>query len=234
MRQIVLDTETTGLEWKNNNRIVEIGAVELIDRRCTDRTFHVYLNPSREFEAGSQSVTGLTLEFLADKPKFADIVDEFLDFVRGAELIIHNASFDIGFLNYELQLLGDKYGTMADYCTVLDTLALARRQYPNQRNSLTALCKRLKVDDSQRQLHGALLDAQILVQVYDALISVQKEISFAAPSIAKTPTKLASKKKAQTRRPVVTATPEELQLHQRSLAQLKEKAGQVIWSLYQS
>ena len=164
MRHIVLDTETTGLEWKKGNRVVEIGCVELLERRPTGRTFHRYLNPEREFEPGAQEVTGLTLEFLADKPKFEDVVDEFLAFVEGAELVIHNAAFDMGFLEHELSLLGGGRGRLRERVTVQDSLELARQRYPGQRNSLDALCKRLGVDNSHRQLHGALLDAQLLAE----------------------------------------------------------------------
>lgn len=171
-RQIVLDTETTGLEWQKGNRVVEIGCVELLERRPTGRTFHRYLCPDREFEPGAQEVTGLTLEFLADKPRFAEVAEEFLAFIDGAELIIHNAAFDLGFLNAELARLAGA-GRIEDRCTVEDTLLLARQRFPGQRNSLDALCKRLGVDNSQRQLHGALLDAQILMDVYLALTSGQ-------------------------------------------------------------
>ena len=176
MRQIVLDTETTGLEWKKGNRVVEIGCVELVERRLTGRTWHRYIRPDRDFEAGAAEVTGLTLEFLADKPRFEEIVDEFLAFIDGAQLVIHNAEFDIGFLDYELSLLGPRYGRMRDRVTVEDSLELARQRYPGQRNSLDALCKRLGVDNSHRQLHGALLDAQLLAEVYLALTAGQGEI----------------------------------------------------------
>ncbi|MGJ4731084.1 DNA polymerase III subunit epsilon, partial [Luteimonas sp. SDU101] len=180
MRHIILDTETTGLEWKKGNRVVEIGCVELLERRPTGRTFHKYLNPDREFEAGAQEVTGLTLEFLADKPRFAEIADEFLAFVEGAELVIHNAAFDMGFLEYELSRLGGAYRPLRECVTVLDSLELARKRFPGQRNSLDALCKRLGVDNSHRQLHGALLDAQLLAEAWLALTSGQGEIGFAA------------------------------------------------------
>lgn len=182
MRQVVLDTETTGLEWKIGNRVVEIGCVELLERRPSGKTFHVYINPQREFEQGAQEVTGLTLDFLADKPLFADIIDEFIAFIDGAELVIHNAAFDVGFLNYELSLAGDRYGRIDDHSGVLDTLALARQKYPGQRNSLDALCRRLGVDNSHRQLHGALLDAQLLAEAYLAMTSGQGEIGFDADS----------------------------------------------------
>ncbi len=179
MRQIVLDTETTGLEWKKGNRVVEIGCVELIERRPTGRTYQQYLHPEREFEPGAQEVTGLTLEFLADKPKFAQIVDDFLAFIDGAELIIHNAAFDVGFLDSELSRLPG-YGTLRERCTVQDSLEMARQRFPGQRNSLDALCKRLDVDNAHRHLHGALLDAQLLAEVYLALTAGQGEIGFAA------------------------------------------------------
>jgi DNA polymerase-3 subunit epsilon len=182
MRQIVLDTETTGLSWEKGNRVVEIGGVELLERRPTGRRFQRYLNPGREFEPGAQEVTGLTLEFLADKPRFAEIVDEFLDFIRGAELVIHNAAFDIGFLDYELALLGDGRGRVGDHARVLDTLALARERFPGQRNSLDALCKRFGVDNSHRELHGALLDSQLLTEVYLALTAGQGDLAFALPT----------------------------------------------------
>ena len=178
MRQIILDTETTGLEWKKGNRIVEIGCVELLERRPSGRSFHRYLRPDCAFEPGAQEVTGLTLDFLADKPVFEEVVEEFLAFVDGAELVIHNASFDLGFLDYELSRLGERYGRIGDRNAVVDTLLLARERFPGQRNSLDALCKRLGVDNSHRQLHGALLDAQILAEVYLALTSGQEEIGF--------------------------------------------------------
>src|SRR5688572_2231833 len=182
MRQIVLDTETTGLSWDKGNRVVEIGCVELIERRPTGRRFQRYLNPDREFEPGAQEVTGLTLEFLADKPRFSEVVDEFLDFIRDAELVIHNAAFDIGFLDNELMLAGTHFGRMRDHASVLDTLGLARERFPGQRNSLDALCKRFGVDNSHRELHGALLDAQLLIEVYLALTAGQGDLAFALPT----------------------------------------------------
>lgn len=179
MRQIVLDTETTGLSWEKGNRVVEIGCVELLERRPTGRRFHRYLRPDCAFEPGAQEVTGLTLEFLADKPRFTDVVEEFLDFVRGAELVIHNAAFDVGFLDHELSLAGAEHGRLCDHARVLDTLALARERFPGQRNSLDALCKRLGVDNSHRELHGALLDAQLLTEVYLAMSAGQGDLTFA-------------------------------------------------------
>jgi DNA polymerase-3 subunit epsilon len=164
-RQVVLDTETTGLEPEHGHRIIEIGAVELIDRKLTRRHFHRYVNPQREIDGGALAVHGITQDFLADKPEFADIADEFLAFIDGAELIIHNASFDISFLDHELARL-DRGRRIEDTCTVVDTLAMARHKHPGQKNSLDALCRRYDVDNSQRDLHGALLDAEILADVY--------------------------------------------------------------------
>lgn len=230
MRQVILDTETTGLEWQKGNRVVEIGCVEMLERRPTGRTFHRYLKPDREFEPGAQEVTGLTLEFLADKPRFAEIADEFLSFIDGAELVIHNAAFDLGFLNAELARL-DGLGRIQDRCTVEDTLLMARQRYPGQRNSLDALCKRLGVDNSQRQLHGALLDAQILMDVYLALTSGQGEIGFdseAAPQPA-TAIMLVVDPTADAPRPRVQVSVAEAEAHAARLAGLAKKAGQAVW-----
>ncbi len=173
MRQILLDTETTGLDPGQGHRIIEIGCVELVDRRLTQRTFHQYLQPDREIDAGAEEVHGISAEFLKDKPHFGDIVDEFLDFVRDAEVVIHNAPFDVGFIDKELSLLGGKRGCFEQYCSVLDTLILARKMHPGQKNNLDALCKRYMVDNSQRERHGALLDAEILADVYVAMTGGQ-------------------------------------------------------------
>lgn len=173
VRQIVLDTETTGLEPASGHRIIEIGCIELVDRRLTGNRFHVYLNPDREIDAGAAEVHGLTADFLADKPRFAAIVGDLLDFLKGAELIIHNAPFDVGFLNHEFNLLANELGKISDYCDVLDTLVLAKKKHPGQRNNLDALCKRYKIDNSHRDLHGALLDAEILAEVYLAMTGGQ-------------------------------------------------------------
>ncbi|MDO5505741.1 MAG: DNA polymerase III subunit epsilon [Pseudoxanthomonas suwonensis] len=231
MRQIILDTETTGLEWRKGNRVVEIGCVELVERRPTGRTWHQYIHPERAFEPGAQEVTGLTLEFLADKPRFAAIADEFLEFVDGAELVIHNAQFDIGFLDHELSLL-DGRGAMADRCGVLDTLLLARERFPGQRNSLDALCKRLGVDNSHRQLHGALLDAQILAEVYLALTSGQDELGFAAPRDETRPRRSAhAPARPSGPRPRVQPTAEELQLHLLRVRALAARSGNDPWGV---
>ncbi len=177
MRQIVLDTETTGLDPKEGHRIIEIGCVELVRRRLTRNNYHQYLRPDREIDAGAVEVHGITAEFLRDKPRFSDIAEDFLDYIEGAELIIHNAPFDVGFIDHELALLGPKFGRVEDHCSVLDSLALARRLHPGQRNSLDALCKRYQVDNSQRDLHGALLDAEILADVYLSMTGGQTKLA---------------------------------------------------------
>lgn len=232
MRQVILDTETTGLSWQSGNRVVEIGCVEYLERRPSGRTFHCYLNPEREFEQGAQEVTGLTLEFLADKPKFEAVVDEFLAFIEGAELIIHNASFDLGFLNYELKRAGPQYGRIEDRSTIEDTLLMARQRFPGQRNSLDALCKRLGVDNSHRQLHGALLDAQILGDVYIALTSGQSEIGFGDLDTGAGQAEVVSfRVDAGMQRPRVTVQPDELAAHEARLEKLRKKAGKCVWDL---
>jgi DNA polymerase-3 subunit epsilon len=230
MRQIVLDTETTGLSWEKGNRIVEIGCVELMDRRPTGRSFQKYINPEREMEPGAMEVTGLTLDFLSDKQLFVEIVDEFLEFIQDAELIIHNASFDVGFLNYELSLLGASFGKIEKYARVLDTLKMAREAYPGQRNSLDALCKRLDVNNAHRQLHGALLDAQLLTDVYLLLTSGQTGFGFDELSTNK-------KQEVHTivlpgfegRAVVVTATEEECLAHQKRIDEIADKSGLKLW-----
>lgn len=166
MRQIVLDTETTGLETAQGHRIIEIGALELDGRRKTGRTYHVYLNPDREVDAGAVEIHGITNEFLADKPRFADIADEFFEFINGADLVIHNAPFDVGFMDHEFALLERDLPKVRECCGITDTLVMARKMHPGQRNTLDALCKRYEVDNSQRDLHGALLDAEILADLY--------------------------------------------------------------------
>jgi DNA polymerase-3 subunit epsilon len=173
MRQIVLDTETTGLEVSQGHRIIEIGCVELENRRLTGNRYHQYINPEREIDQGAIEVHGITNEFLADKPLFEHVAGDFLEFIRGAELIIHNAPFDLGFLDAELQRQDRLPGPLADICDVVDTLVMARSKHPGQRNSLDALCQRYHVDNSQRDLHGALLDAEILADVYLAMTGGQ-------------------------------------------------------------
>ena len=175
MRQIVLDTETTGLDWRNGDRVIEIGCVELLNRSLTGRHFHVYINPERGIDAEAVAVHGITEEFLADKPKFARIVSDFEDFVRDAELVIHNASFDVGFLDSELERLGR--GRLSGLCAgVIDTLKLAKEQNPGKKASLDALCDRYEIDNAHRELHGALLDAELLAEVYLAMTRGQESL----------------------------------------------------------
>jgi DNA polymerase III subunit epsilon len=223
-RQIVLDTETTGLSWEKGNRVVEIGCVELLQRRPTGRHFQRYLNPGREMEPGAQEVTGLTLEFLADKPLFGDVVDEFLAFIDGAELVIHNAAFDVGFIDYELSLLNVGHARLRERCMVLDTLELARQRFPGQRNSLDALCKRLGVDNTQRTLHGALLDAQLLAEAYLHLTAGQGDLGFDAVVPVTSGSARVPIKTLHPRR-VVQATPEELAMHRERLLRIQSASG---------
>ena len=172
-RQVVLDTETTGFPWQKGHRIIEIGAYELLDRKATGETFHVYLNPQRAIDEGAFSVHGISEDFLKDKPLFKDVATDFMNFIKGAELLIHNAPFDIGFLNYELSLLPGTLQTIESVSSITDTLLLARDKHPGARNSLDALCKRYDVDNSNRELHGALLDAELLAYVYLAMTGGQ-------------------------------------------------------------
>lgn len=231
-RQIVLDTETTGLDPAQGHRIIEIGCIELINRRPSGNSFHRYLQPDRPIEREAAEVHGITAAFLADKPRFADIAAEFLDFVRGAELIIHNAPFDLAFLDRELRLCG-RPGRMADFCTVLDTLQLARQRHPGQKNSLDALCKRYTVDSSQRTLHGALLDAEILADVYLAMTREQVTLGLAADPAAlqnQSPQGVHSRPVARPPLPVLRASPEERASHLRYLDSLdKSSGGHCLW-----
>ncbi|NYZ63993.1 DNA polymerase III subunit epsilon [Luteimonas deserti] len=229
MRQIVLDTETTGLEWKKGNRVVEIGCVELVERRPTGRTYHQYIRPDCDFEQGAAEVTGLSLEFLADKPPFESIADEFLAFIDGAELVIHNAAFDVGFLDYELSRLGTHYGDIRSRARIEDSLLLARQRYPGQRNSLDALCKRLGVDNAHRQLHGALLDAQLLADVYLALTAGQHEIGFAAPADTgpRVPHLVALQPSGI--RPRLRVPHDDLALHAARVEAIRARAGVCLW-----
>ena len=179
-RQVVLDTETTGLEPELGHRVIEIGCVEISGRRVTRNSFHTYLNPDRDIDPGAVEVHGLTREFLADKPRFAEVAEALIQFIRGAEVIIHNAPFDLGFLDHELRLLPEPLGTIAGLCEITDSLVLARRRHPGQKNSLDALCRRYGIDNSERQLHGALLDAEILADVYLAMTGGQTALSLGA------------------------------------------------------
>jgi DNA polymerase-3 subunit epsilon len=231
MRQIILDTETTGLEPSDGHRIIEIGCVELVNRRITGNTYHQYIQPDRIIDAGAREVHGITDQFLADKPRFADIAEEFLTFIRGAELVIHNAPFDVGFINHEFALLGKSVAPLSDHCTIVDTLAIARRLHPGQRNNLDALCKRYQIDNSQRELHGALLDAEILADVYLAMTGGQATLSLDSRSDMhgdKT-----SIRRLQTDRPplrVIQASAEELDAHSTRLDAIdRAHAGTCVW-----
>jgi DNA polymerase-3 subunit epsilon len=233
MRQIVLDTETTGLEPSQGHRIIEIGCVEVDQRRLTGRHFHHYIKPEREIDEAAQEVHGLTLDFLSDKPLFALIADEFLTFVRGAELLIHNAPFDIGFLDAELARLGPSYGRMTDYCQVSDTLSMARRRHPSQRNSLDALCKRYDVDNSQRDLHGALLDAEILADVYLLMSGGQTDLSLGSED-AETDTDQVQRPQQINRQglslKVVSVLASEIEAHEQLLARIhRSSAERCLW-----
>ena len=232
MRQVVLDTETTGLSWERGNRVVEIGCIELLERRPTGKRFQRYLNPQREIEPGAQEVTGLTREFLSDKPLFEQVAGEFLDFIRGAELIIHNADFDVGFLDYELGLLGQGFGRIRDHAGVLDTLRLARERFPGQRNSLDALCRRLGVDNAHRKLHGALLDAELLAEVYLSLTAGQGDLGLSM-AVAAAPAGIGSLQSAatpQARLRILLATAEEELAHIARMEKIgKKSGGRAIW-----
>ncbi|MEY4211425.1 MAG: hypothetical protein RLZ92_1806 [Pseudomonadota bacterium] len=230
LRQVVLDTETTGINPKEGHRIIEIGCVELINRRLTQNRFHVYINPEREIEAGAIEVHGITNEFLSDKPKFADVVDDFLAFASGAELIIHNAPFDVGFLNHELGLLNHRAGSIEAQCGVLDTLAYARKKHPGARNSLDALCKRYGIDNSHRELHGALLDAEILADVY--LLMTGGQFSLLDEHEGENAAQQVIMRLATDRAPlkVIHCSDEELQAHEQRLAKIaKASGGNCVW-----
>ena len=227
MRQIVLDTETTGLETAEGHRIIEIGAVELINRKQTNQSFHIYINPEREVDEGAASVHGMTLADLKDKPLFKDIADDFIQFIDGAELIIHNAPFDVGFINYEFSLLENPKNNVEEICTITDSLSVAREIHPGQRNNLDALCRRYNIDNSQRTLHGALLDAEILADVYLAMTGGQ--ITFLADSNEINFKKNYSRQKKSNRKEsvqlcIVKATDKELAEHEKWLDMLDQKS----------
>jgi DNA polymerase III subunit epsilon len=227
MRQIILDTETTGLEPAEGHRIIEIGCVEIANRRPTGRTFHQYLNPERDIDRAAEDVHGLSRAFLADKPKFQDIAAEFLEFVDGAELVIHNAAFDVGFLDAEFARLQPAGRVIADVCRVLDTLMLARQLHPGQRHSLDALCKRYSVDNSGRDLHGALLDAQLLAEVFLAMTGGQAELGLAAETAGSTAGRKRRRKLSRKGLQLVVqrASAEELVAHETTLDRLDKAAG---------
>ena len=229
MRQIALDTETTGLEVQQGHRVIEIGAVELVERRVTRRTFHTYLNPDRAIDEGAREVTGIADEFLLDKPRFHEVADDFLAFIEGAELIIHNAAFDVGFLDAELHRAGTHHGRVVDHAQVLDTLQMARERYPGQRNNLDALCRRLGVDNAHRDLHGGLLDAQLLAEVYLAMTSGQVafELGFNGDEPARGPASVTTPLAKRPR--VLRAVAAELAAHEARLDALEAGGGACVW-----
>ena len=231
-RQIVLDTETTGLEPEQGHRIIEIGCVEMINRRKTGRTFHKYLRPDREVDRAALDVHGITNEFLLEQPRFAEVVEELVAFISGAELIIHNAAFDVAFLDAELKRLPSGNRCVRDLCAVLDTLVVARQRHPGARNSLDALCKRYSVDNSRRDLHGALLDAQILLEVYLAMTGGQATFALGEEGAA---LDAGAREQRRAQRPagallVIVACDEELAAHEKSLAAIdKASGGKTLW-----
>jgi len=229
MRQIILDTETTGLEPKQGHRIIEVGCVELINRRLTGNNFHYYLNPQREIDEGAVEVHGLTTEFLADKPLYENIAEELFNYLEGAEVVIHNAAFDVGFINHEYRLMGSTHTDMGSWCDITDSLHMARKMFPGQRNSLDALCKRYEIDNSQRTLHGALLDAEILADVYLMMTGGQKSLFDEEHSTA-----VAFKPKAfdvnRPSLPVIKASDHELKDHFQCIEAIKKASGgECVW-----
>ncbi len=232
-RQIVLDTETTGLEYRQGHRVIEIGCVELINRKLTGNNYHVYLNPEREIDLGAMEVHGITNEFLSDKPLFADVYEKMLEYLSGAELIIHNAAFDVGFLNAELNRIAIPTPTIAQICGVHDTLIQARKMFPGQRNDLDSLCRRYEIDNAHRELHGALLDAEILADVYLSMTGGQTLLSLDVAEVVSDPHGV--KKDAinfcELSLPIIEPSGEELQNHVDWVARLDEKVdGQCVWS----
>jgi DNA polymerase III subunit epsilon len=227
MRQIILDTETTGLDPAQGHRIIEIGCVEMLNRRLTQRHFHYYLQPDREIDAGAMAVHGIRNEFLQDKPRFVEIVNAFMDFIKDAELIIHNAPFDVGFINAELARLNQNWPKINDYCPIIDTLSMARKKHPGQKNNLDALCKRYQVNNEQRTLHGALLDAEILAEVYLAMTGGQVSLLSTSQQMAQAENS-ANIKRINTHRsplPILLATEEELAAHEQALQRLDKSSG---------
>jgi len=234
MRQIVLDTETTGLETSQDHRIIEIGCVELVNRKLTGRHYHQYINPQRNVDEGAMQVHGITDEFLADKPLFASIVGDFLDFVGDSELVIHNAPFDVGFIDHELSKLAKLPKSIGGLCSVVDTLAAARKKHPGQRNNLDALCKRYAVDNSQRDLHGALLDAEILADVYLIMTGGQVNLNINDQSSSSEGAMGGTsgiRRLSPDRSPlrVIKANDSELVSHNEKLDTIKSASGHCVW-----
>jgi DNA polymerase-3 subunit epsilon len=231
MRQIVLDTETTGLEVSLGHRVIEIGCVELVNRRVSGNYWHYYFNPEREIDAGAYEVHGISNEFLQDKHRFAELANDFHDYVKGAELIIHNAAFDLGFLNNEFGLLPTPFEPLETVCAVLDTLVLARQKHPGQKNNLDALCKRYDIDNSQRSLHGALLDARILADVYLAMTGGQTSLGLDVEQGSETGLETAELKRLESAGPLLLWQPDEaaLQANREYLEFLADKHPDPAW-----
>ncbi|TLX45135.1 DNA polymerase III subunit epsilon [Pseudoalteromonas phenolica] len=232
-RQIVLDTETTGIDPKAGHRIIEIGCVELINRRLTGNNFHVYINPQRDIEEEAIDVHGITNEFLRDKPLYHQIAQEFFDYIKGAELIIHNAPFDVGFMDNEFALLQQGYPNTHEYCEVLDTLVMARNLHPGQKNNLDALCRRYDIDNAKRTLHGALLDSEILADVYLAMTGGQVKMNLANNTDDTSQTDNTSIRRLPDNRPalkVVKASADEVIAHEERL-KIVNKNGETLWQL---
>jgi len=228
MRQIVLDTETTGLDPKQGHKIIEIGCVEMINRRLSGNNYHQFLQPDREIDEGAQAVHGISNEFLADKPRFSDVVKDFIEYLDGAELIIHNAPFDVGFIDHELKWAGDEYGKVATYCSVIDTLVMARKMRPGKKNNLDVLCKEYEVNNAHRELHGALLDAELLAEVYLRMTGGQSALSLESEDVSgSTADGTVIKKLSANRKPIriIQASDEELKAHQA----IVEKMGKESW-----
>jgi DNA polymerase-3 subunit epsilon len=231
-RQIILDTETTGLDRKSGHRVIEIGCVEIINRKYTGNEFHVYLNPERDSDPGALEVHGLTTEFLSDKPKFEEIYEDFINFVKDSELLIHNAEFDIGFLNHEIKLMSKKLNTVDKHVSAItDTLQIAREKHPGQRNSLDALVNRYEVGGYDRELHGALLDSKILGDVYLAMTGGQSTLDFTSQNEDKEQAnQITSSNDIDLNLTVVNVTKEEHQLHLDYLERMKEETGTIpVW-----
>lgn len=230
MRQIILDIETTGVEALNGDKIIEIGAVVVIDRKVTQEHYHQYVHPQREVPDDAIAIHGITNEFLQDKPIFSEVVQDFMQFVEGAELIIHNAPFDVGFINHELsQLSNNTWGKIEDHCKITDTLKMARKAFPGQRNSLDALCKRFGIDNGHRTLHGALLDSEILADVYLTMTGGQTDLMLMGDS-PQAQTENSSTHLNQNRAPlkILKANDTELENHQQKLAEISKKVGETI------
>jgi len=232
-RIVVLDTETTGLNPQEGHRIIEIGCVELVKRRLTGKRFHVYINPDRIIDEGAIAVHGITNQFLEDKPHFEQVVEDFIAFIRGAELVIHNAPFDVGFINHEFSRPDIKAGPVTDLCEVFDTLAYARKKHPGQRNSLDALCKRYGIDNSHRDLHGALLDAEILADVFLLMTGGQSSLLDEGQAGMNEATQNTDVKRVSADRPALTiirCSDEELTAHQQRLEAIEKAAGACLWN----